>query len=253
MLNAVDISNWSGVITQRQVRDWKAAGVKLLICGTQRDLISQQQLNTAAAEDLSTEAYVYLFWAYDTAHRVRLALNVVRGHPVKRLWIDCEDTVQVFGEAEFRIAYLEAKIQDALDACGDMPRGIYTGRWWWAPMMAGSRRFVNELLWYSHYDGEANLNDWYTGFAFGGWKHPTGKQYQGTTEFCGVNVDLNYFPGEEKEMVLTWEELCKMWRVERERVRQEHRRAEALEQIRLREIRQYVASGKGETLPPDLE
>lgn len=193
MLNAVDISNWSGLITRKQVRDWKAAGVKLVICGTQRDLIAQQQLNMAAAEGLALEAYTYLYWAGDTAYRVRHALDVIRGHPVRRLWIDCEDAVSVFGEAEFRIAFLEAQIQNALDSCGDMPHGIYTGRWWWEPNMAGSRCFVNERVWYSHYDMQPNFNDWYNGFAFGGWEHPAGKQYAGSVQLCGVNVDLNYF------------------------------------------------------------
>lgn len=74
-----------------------------------------------------------------------------------------------------------------------MKVGIYTGRWIWPTLTGNSEEFKHLPLWYSHYDGQPNFDDWYNGFAFGGWEHPAGKQYAGSVQLCGVNVDLNYF------------------------------------------------------------
>ena len=46
-------------------------------------------------------------------------------------------------------------------------------------------------LWYAHYDGVANFNDF---GAFGGWTKPAMKQFAGDTTVCGLDVDKNYKP-----------------------------------------------------------
>lgn len=44
-------------------------------------------------------------------------------------------------------------------------------------------------LWYAHYDGKPSFEDF---TAFGGWKSPHAKQFQGSTTLCGAGVDKNY-------------------------------------------------------------
>lgn len=46
-------------------------------------------------------------------------------------------------------------------------------------------------LWYAHYDGVANFNDF---SPFSGWSKPSMKQFAGDTTVCGLDVDKNYKP-----------------------------------------------------------
>ena len=72
--------------------------------------------------------------------------------------------------------------------------GLYASRYMWTTIMGGTDKctfFGNLPLWYAHYDKNPSFDDW---TAFGGWSHPTIKQYQGTTPMCDASVDLNYKP-----------------------------------------------------------
>lgn len=45
-------------------------------------------------------------------------------------------------------------------------------------------------LWYAHYDNNPSFSDF---AAFGGWKKPNIKQFQGDVTLCGAGVDKNYY------------------------------------------------------------
>jgi hypothetical protein len=45
--------------------------------------------------------------------------------------------------------------------------------------------------WYAHYDNSQSFSDF---SAYGGWTHPTMKQFAGDTKVCNVNLDKNYHP-----------------------------------------------------------
>jgi hypothetical protein len=47
-------------------------------------------------------------------------------------------------------------------------------------------------VWYAHYDGVANFNDWSSVY-FGGWSKPSIKQYLGDKVLCGVGIDYNFY------------------------------------------------------------
>lgn len=47
-------------------------------------------------------------------------------------------------------------------------------------------------LWYAHYDGQANFDDWEKS-KFGGWAQPTLKQYAGDATLCGFKLDLSFY------------------------------------------------------------
>jgi hypothetical protein len=70
--------------------------------------------------------------------------------------------------------------------------GVYTSKSQWVPIMGSSYTGgKNYDLWYAHYDGIANFNDF---SAFGGWTKPAIKQYNGNKALCSCNVDMNYSP-----------------------------------------------------------
>ncbi|EAR88283.1 glycosyl hydrolase family 25 protein (macronuclear) [Tetrahymena thermophila SB210] len=73
--------------------------------------------------------------------------------------------------------------------------GIYSSQYQWTSIFgaAGNCPYFTSLpIWYAHYDGAANFNDWPT-HTFGGWTKPSIKQYQGTTTLCGLGVDMDYY------------------------------------------------------------
>jgi hypothetical protein len=179
------VSHWSG-------SGWSADcfvenGVTHLIAGTQRQSITRAQLDAAVAAGMTVDAYVYLYWGSSITAQVQYALETIQGYPVTRLWLDAENSA-----AGYTPSQILQKIQEGLDACGSTPCGIYTAKWWWDPATNYSTAFADVPLWYARYDLNPDFNDWYNGYSdFGGWVDPTGKQYQGSNYFCGVNVDKN--------------------------------------------------------------
>ena len=69
---------------------------------------------------------------------------------------------------------------------------MYASKYMWGKIMGGTdmcMKFASLPLWYAHYDKNPSFSDW---VAFGGWKEPQIKQFQGTTALCDASVDLNY-------------------------------------------------------------
>jgi hypothetical protein len=191
---ALDISIWSGEITSDEVACWRANGVRHVISGTQVSSITVQQLETAVSGGMTVDAYVMLYWDYDITDQVHYALATIQGLPVRRLWLDAEQP-----RGNWASWQLIQKIQEAIDACGSFPHGIYTRKVWWRDNVADTAAFSHLPLWYAYYDGYHDFEDWYDPLywyegPFGGWTGPTGKQYASDWTFpdlCGVNVDYN--------------------------------------------------------------
>ncbi len=191
---AVDVSHWSGVVSEGQAVCWWDAGIRHVIAGTQDSAISAQQLAAAASVGLTVDAYVMLEWDQDIGALVERAKRIIAPYPVRRLWLDAERPTDGRTPAE-----MVGLIQMGVDACGAVPCGIYTGKGWWLASTDNSTAFSHLPLWYPRWDGDADLEDWYDPLAwyegpFGGWGDPSGKQYassQTASELCGVNVDYN--------------------------------------------------------------
>lgn len=183
LVHALDISVYTGTISASNVTNWKAAGYSHLIVGCQNTTTAKQQLQTAVDGGMTVDVYIYLYFANDMTTQVNKALNIANGFPVGRLWLDAEDTSSSFTKSEYI-----AKIQDAINACGTMPYGIYTGNWWWTPRIGSSHPFTGVPLWYSYYDNVDSLDTWSTQ-KFGGWSSPTGKQYKGDVYVDGKDTD----------------------------------------------------------------
>jgi hypothetical protein len=191
---AIDISNWSGEITSDEVACWRDSDVRHVISGTQIPTITVQQIQTAASGGMTIDAYVMLYWDYDITAQVHDALATIQGLPVRRLWLDAEQP-----RGNWASWQLIEKIQEAVDACGSSPHGIYTRKVWWRDNVDDTAAFSHLPLWYAYYDGYHDFEDWYDPVywyegPFGGWTDPTGKQYASDWTFpdlCEVNVDYN--------------------------------------------------------------
>lgn len=181
----VDISLWSGPITDTELDCLWDEGVRHVIAGTQNPRITRQQLDAALEAGMTVDAYVYLHWDEDMEVQVRESVALASEYPVGRLWLDVE---QEPGELE--VEDLERLIETAADACGSFPCGIYTGKWFWDAYMEGSEVGADLPLWYAVYDGEPSMDTW-SAQQFGGWDEPWGKQFMGDGTLCGVGLDEN--------------------------------------------------------------
>ena len=76
---AVDISNWSGTITESEVACWWESGIRHVISGTQIPSLTTQQLQTVVDIGLSVDAYVMLYWDYDITAQVLDARGATHG------------------------------------------------------------------------------------------------------------------------------------------------------------------------------
>jgi hypothetical protein len=184
---AVDISLWSGEIADSEVRCWWDQGVRHVIAGTQNPRITRQQLDMALAGGMTVDLYIYLYWIDSMTDQVEEALAIAAEYPeVSRIWLDIEEKPTGFG-----VAALKAKVDEALEACGDFPCGIYTGKPFWQTYLANTTKYADAgvPLWYAWYDLNPSMSTWSTQ-KFGGWTQPAAKQYQ-ETYFCGIDVDKN--------------------------------------------------------------
>lgn len=183
---AVDISLWSGEITDSEVRCFWDNGVSHVVVGTQTPRISRQQLDAAIHGGMTVDLYVYLYWNTSMTAQVEKARALAAEYPttVKRLWLDVEEPPNGVGATGLKL-----KVHEALDACGELECGIYTGKGFWQTYMADTHEFASVPLWYAWYDKNPSTSTWATQ-KFGGWAAPTAKQWE-ETYYCGIDVDKN--------------------------------------------------------------
>jgi GH25 family lysozyme M1 (1,4-beta-N-acetylmuramidase) len=113
-----------------------------------------------------------------------------------QVWLDIEPSGSCWsGAVGSRLAFV-ASVATTCEQHG-LNMGVYSSYGSWEGVMgsagASSSVLTRLPIWYAHYDGADNFND-FNALAFGGWTHPAVKQYAGTTSFCGTGVDLNYYP-----------------------------------------------------------
>ena len=114
------------------------------------------------------------------------------------IWLDIETNPSsgcswTLGTPESNCDYIQELIT-AIESRGRAV-GIYASGYMWNQIMGNRdncQKYAKYPLWYAHYDGKANFEDWPTN-KFGGWTNPTIKQYSGGTVLCGYNFDLSFF------------------------------------------------------------
>jgi GH25 family lysozyme M1 (1,4-beta-N-acetylmuramidase) len=102
------------------------------------------------------------------------------------IWFDIEGTWS--GTQAAHNEFIHGLITEA-NALG-IRWGIYTSESQWGPITGNTAQFGAPPLWYAHYDNNPSFSDFRP---FGGWQHPSIKQYEGTVRVCGVEVDKNWY------------------------------------------------------------
>lgn len=207
--NAVDMSTYSGELTEVEAGCMASNGIELMIAGTGHlnslGRWTSQQAGVALDAGMTLDGYRWLNLSEPVVPQMVNAFSSMGPHigQVRMWWIDCEDTtLGAMGPAEVIDA-----IGDAVEYCEQqgVRHGIYTGGWWWRPQAGDSDAFSHLPLWNAYYDGDPDED----GLPYGGWEHSAIEQYQGTTDVCGQSVDKNYaknltppVTGDVEELVL---------------------------------------------------
>ncbi len=177
----MDASNYTGALTDSQCDDLLAAGVVGVIVqaitGLDGNSYTRQQLQKCVDKGLRIQGYVWCFPNADVSGR----LSMFDGFGLEHLWLDVEQQ-----------GLTTANVQRDLDLCDSYTggtTGVYTGKWFW-DQMGWSTLWSVRPLWDSNYDGVA---DPVVNFRpYGGWTHPTVKQYAGTSHIGNVfQIDLD--------------------------------------------------------------
>lgn len=105
------------------------------------------------------------------------------------VWLDIEGT-QYWHSSQSENRDFFSGLLNQLVAKGQHV-GVYTSRSQWEPIMGDWSGGASHPLWYAHYDGSASFSDF---SSFGGWSHPSIKQYRGDASLCGAGIDENYYP-----------------------------------------------------------
>lgn len=179
----------------------KAAGVERVIMGCQRPQLASPMIVSARNAGIDVrDLYAFLYFGLDTTGQVNAAIAVglsVGG--IDTIWLDCESQAKDGTEAA---GLIPGQRIDELKACVALVEqhgfraGIYTGAWWWVPMMANTTEFAHLPLWHAAYPADGQPQHTVN---YGGWSQVAIHQYTSTLNLCGRNRDAN-FVFEEDDM-----------------------------------------------------
>jgi GH25 family lysozyme M1 (1,4-beta-N-acetylmuramidase) len=196
---SIDISNWTGFLTDQHIRCLKQHGIRYAVVraslepGMQRHEITRQQLDVLTAAGIETGVYLWCYGGWSPEQTVIDTVALLDGRPARWFWLDVEDEGDPVDAPWIAAAVGEIQRQ------GREP-GIYTGAWYWQDRryLNGETGFAHLPLWSAVYDSVPDLTVWKP---YGGWQRLTGKQYAGSgmQALCGLSCDLNVFD----ERVLT--------------------------------------------------
>jgi hypothetical protein len=210
---AIDVSNYTSELSGSILRQWKAAGVGLVIIQAFPQHYHQyaeqrRQMRACAEAGIPFDVYMYDYLADPTWRQGALVglerAKAEEGLEPRQLWLDEEDTEteQGWPAGARRDAIQRSRI--ACEAAG-YTVGIYTGAWWWGPKTANWTGCADLDLWDSDYDHVPDAE--YGWSPYGGWTHRRIKQHIGTSVFLGVSgVDQNVLSVEEAAEITGSEE-----------------------------------------------
>jgi len=166
------------------VRAWRSLGIPDLNCPASV---------SAAWEAGLDEVDVYFFPCFSCGNasgQVDDAINFLHDNKVKfeLLWFDIEGPDYWSEDQTENQEFMSELLDEALILLGDRI-GIYTSKYEWTTIMDNWDECFQFPLWYAHYDGEPNFDDF---VPFGNWTAPTLKQFNGDVNLCNVNVDVNF-------------------------------------------------------------
>lgn len=178
----------------------------IIAVGDLNRLKRNHQIESALRVGKRPEGYIYLHMGTAEAQMTEAIQNLEReGYDCPFLWPDIEET-RGYSPAQV-VRSLQECVAIGVTAGYDRAtkQGIYTGGWFWPQATGNSQAFADMALWTAFYntDGAGVFHDdWPIDFArfspYGGWANlPRSnrrdtRQYRGTYDLAGVNVDLNW-------------------------------------------------------------
>lgn len=206
----IDVSNYSGPLTDRQCIDLKALGYEHVIVQSLDDArfttYTRQQLQKLAEHGIATDVYVYPFTGNGRNDAIR-RLSEVNGleHLVGRVWLDAEDVEGAWSPAARESAIMGwLEELDAWSAAFGKPRTAIYCAWWycrdWLKYSRGQvAPFSDRDLWDANYDYQPDASVFYP---YCGFQRAAIKQYAGDASLAGIpKIDLNAISPEEEQRI----------------------------------------------------
>ena len=195
---AVDISNYSGVISPAQAEALKNFGVVKAVVQFVNPTASihAEQIPNLLAAGIEVEGYVYIWFSGGVdfvAQRVTWACTEMKKYVTTGLmWLDCEQADTDNPPFDYVHAPVTPQIRAGIAAVTNagLTPGIYTAAWWWIPGASNTTEFSSQgvPLWNANYDLNPDLDP----VNYGGWTVPRMEQFQGSTVLVGIPmVDLD--------------------------------------------------------------
>ena len=157
-----------------------------------------QSLKNMKMAGLETDVYMFPCRGKNAIAQVNEMMSSIPESHYKKIWVDIETNPSP--GCSWKDFDTTSNCQFTMDLLSQIkangkPAGIYASRHMWAAIFGSETNCYQAAtgvpLWYPHYDNNPSYNDFQ---AFGGWKTPSIKQYQGTTNICGASVDRNWTP-----------------------------------------------------------
>ena len=187
-IQAADVSDYSGLITQAQWEQVKRRGIELAIVGawhgTEANQFARDTIYNARLADLDVAAYTVLN-SMDGSKTVHEGFRACgdQSNFLAFMALDVEElgvTHQIFNDAHNALVSAESK------GC------VYSRYSFWHGNLGNPGWGVDLPLWDARYDGDPHL---ILTTQYGSWtqENTVGKQYQGSNSRLGINADLSVF------------------------------------------------------------
>ena len=131
----------------------------------------------------------------DPAKQVQDAVNAVVSAGLASntiFWLDVERYAWSSSKATNQ-AFIKAMVDVKVPSGSRL--GIYASYYSWEEIVGLDYDYPAKKglpLWYAHYDSHSSFSDFKP---YGGWSHPTIKQFIGDTKVAGIGVDMNIASG----------------------------------------------------------
>ena len=191
LTHALDVSKWSGLISEAEWQAAKSRGFTLAIVGawhgTEANEYAQETILNAYNAGMQVAAYTVLN-AEDGHKSVLSALEACGDQTDNLLFMALDVEVVGLTEKVFDEAHIELLTSDVV-AC------VYTRSSFWKGTLGNPNWGIGLPLWDANYDGVDQLiltNN------YGGWNQTSivGKQYTGSNTRLGFDADCSVFNAE---------------------------------------------------------
>ena len=190
-MQAFDISNYTGVITDEQAKLMRDEARKVIV-NVHDPEIAVQQIRVCRDHCMEWELYAQTYFSVPLSREMDKAYRIVEqvgSNDDVQLWMAFEDAVPPGISQDVVIGWIWRAI--SLAELNLFVADIYTRKSWWLEATGDTNEFAESTsLWVAQPDGIPDLLV-YDGF--GGWIAPTMKQYAMDVPFAGLNVDRNVY------------------------------------------------------------